>query len=275
MAEAGQSGNEDAICFIASDKKIRELSNIAIEEMVQQLTVSKDRLSVQQLLNLSTYYVNCNDVKLAINLAKSAYEKNEKLAWKEYVRILQLDATYENKVIALKVLRSVGTNGDIVACKMLGNQYETQATTESDMRIAIYWYRIAADSGDVDTQVRLAQIYEQGIGIQKDMEKAIYWYRIAAYNNSDLAKSKVSYKSKDCIVRELALLFDDGSEEVYEVKRVIAYKGEDYLVIFDSEIQEEFVVHYIENNTIDGFDINEVEEDIENAVLQIYNGEIK
>lgn len=275
LEEAIKSGNRDAICLIAASDEMQERCSIDIEKLVKSLIELKDELSVKQLLNLSWYYSNHNNVVMAITLVKSAYEKDEKMAWESYVRILRLDNTHENKILALKVLRDTATNGNAVACKMLGRQYENKASSESDMMTALYWYRRAAEIGDVDTQIHLAKIYEQGIGIQKNIEKAIYWYRIAAFNGSALAKSKVSYKSEDCIVQDLTLIFEDDSEQVCLVRKSITYQGKDYLVISDLEMQEKIVVRYIENSTADGFEIEETDESIENAVLQIYGGDSK
>lgn len=275
LENAVRSGNRDAVCLIAGNKEIYGCCGIDIDARIQEMLDTKNELSAKQLLGLSRYFLRQNDFEKSTDLARLAYEKDEKMSWADYVKVLQLGNSHEGRALALKVLREAATNGSVSACKSLGDQYERQAKTESDMMTALYWYRMAAEVGDVDAQLHIAQIYENGNIVQKDTDKAIYWYRIATYNGSQLARNKVSYKNKDCIVDTLTLVFEDDSELVCRVDKAVSYQGNDYLIVSDSETREKMVVLYIENNTIEGFEIEGVDVDTETAVLRIYGGESK
>lgn len=273
LTDAVRLGNRDAVCLIAGNKGIYECCDINIDGYIRDMLGLKNELSAKQLLSLSRYFSDQNDYERFMDLVRLAYEKDKKMAWKDYVKGLQSDNSHENRVIALKVLKEAAIGGNLSACKMLGEQYECEAETANDMMTALYWHRLAAEAGDVDTQFHLAQIYERGNVIQKDMEEAVYWYRIAAYNGSQPARNKVNYKSRDCIVDTLVLVFEDGTEAVFRVEKAVQYLGNDYLIISNSETQEKLVVLYVENNTVEGFEVKEVDEYIENTVLQIYGDE--
>ena len=275
LEESVRFGNRDAVCLIAGNKELYECCSVDVYAHIQKMLDTKNELSAKQLLGLSRYFLRGNNFEKSIDLARLAYEKDEKMSWADYVKVLQLGNSYESRVLALKVLREAATSGSVSACKILGDRYEYQAKTESDMMTALYWYRIAAEAGDVDAQLHIAQVYEHGAIVQKDIDKAIYWYRIAAYNGSQLARSKVSYKSRDCIINTLTLVFEDDSELVCRVGKAVTYHGNDYLIVSDSETREIMVIHYIENNTIEGFEIEGVDADTETAVLRIYGGEVK
>lgn len=276
MLQAALTMNPDAICFLACKIKELGLNESIIGELVTGLENSGRILTVRQLLNLAVYYsidtLLSYDLRKAIDFARRAYEQDEKLAWETYVSLLRIENTSEHAALALRVLRETAVNGCSNAAKILGKQYEDAAKTENDTMTAIYWYRMAADAGDVDTQVHLAEIYEQGLGIEKDLEKAIYWYRIAAYHGSEAAHRKVSYKSKDCIVRELTLVYEDDTEEVFHVKASFGYCENDYLIIQSPQTDKEMVVSYSENRTIDGFEVGEVDEQTKTIVLKAFYG---
>ena len=129
---------------------------------------------------------------------------------------------------------------------------------------------MAANAGNLNTQLHLAKIYEQGLGIERDLEKAIDWYRIAAYNGSDLAKRKVSFKSNECIIQNIVIEFEDDRESVCKVKMLLNFRENDYLIIEDPENHEDLVARYEENHSIEGFEIRGVDENTENLVLQVY-----
>ena len=55
---------------------------------------------------------------------------------------------------------------------------------------AMRWYREAAKGGDVGAQYLLASMYEQGDGAERDLRLARYWYDIAARNGDPAAAIK-------------------------------------------------------------------------------------
>lgn len=269
IKEAVKFGNRDAVCFVAGNAEIYNCCGLKLDTYIQKMLNSKRELSVKQLLGVIRYFVRKKDFGTAISLAEIAYEKDEKMAWGTYVEVLQLDNSRESRALSLKVIKEVATSGNALACKMLAEHCEGQAKTEQDMSTALYWYRMAAEVGDVDAQIRLAQIYECGIVVQKDIEQAIFWYKMAAYNGDQYAKSKVSYKSQDCIIDTITLEYEDDFEMLCQVEKAVSFEGNDYLILSDYETREKFVVYYMENNTIEGFEVKDVEETIEEEVLQM------
>ena len=93
-----------------------------------------------------------------------------------------------------KIYRQIAEKGNINAIKALAEYIESKASSFSDEKTALYWYKIAADAGDVSSQLRLAKVYETGEPDIKDLNKAVDWYEIAAANGSQEAYQKISYK---------------------------------------------------------------------------------
>jgi uncharacterized protein len=55
----------------------------------------------------------------------------------------------------------------------------------------VRWFREAAKGGDVGAQYLLASMYEQGDGVDRDLRLARYWYDIAAKNGDVAAPGKL------------------------------------------------------------------------------------
>ena len=106
----------------------------------------------------------------------------------------------------------------------------------------------------------------------RDIDNAIYWYRVAAYNGSQYAKEKISYKSPNCIVETLTLVFEDDTELECRVLSAENYQGADYLIIEDPETKEYITVKYVETDTIEGFEIEQVDTKTEKIVLDRFGG---
>lgn len=140
------------------------------------------------------------------------------------------------------------------------------------MLTALYWYRMAAEIGDLDAQIRLGEIFEAGKLVKQDLESAAYWYKVAAFNGSPYAKAKVNYKSPGCILKTLTLIFEDDSELECRVLGVEIFQGDDYLIIEDPDTKECIPVKYTETDTIDGFEIEQVDEKTEKIVLGKFGG---
>jgi TPR repeat protein len=59
------------------------------------------------------------------------------------------------------------------------------------MARAAHWFREAAKGGDVGAQYLLASQYEAGDGVARDLRLARYWYDVAARNGDEAAPGKV------------------------------------------------------------------------------------
>jgi hypothetical protein len=271
LEKAAQKHSPDAICLISSNVDLQRVCNVDLERELVSLLENRDALSPKQLIQISEYY-DGKDVALSLELARLSYEKDSKYAWEYYVSLLQKNKTHENKALALKATKEIAGEGNVAACLSLAKYYESQAKSENDMLTAIYWYRIAAEIGNLDAMLRLAEIHETGKLIHKDVETAIYWYKIAAFNGSQIAKRKVSYKSSECIVSNLTIVLEDNTELECNVQGVVTYQGNEYLIIEDPDSKALIPVKYIENSTIEGFEIEEVNENTEKSILRKFGG---
>ena len=52
----------------------------------------------------------------------------------------------------------------------------------------------------------------------------------------------------------------------------MSFQGDDYLILEDLDAKDCIPVKYTETNTIDGFEIEQVDKDIEKIVLSIFDG---
>ena len=268
---AALKGNSAAICLISSDKVLQRLCNFDIEEKLQGVLEYQNILSAKQLIQISRYYEE-KDAEYSLKLAKLSYEKEPKYSWEYYVNLLQKRKSHKHEALALRVIKEIATKGNVTAYILLAKYYEEQARTKEDMSFALYWYRMAAESGSLEAQMRLAEIYETGKNVDKDIESAIYWYGIAAFNGSQIAKCKVSYKCAECLIPTLNLVFEDDTELECKVQKSVTYQGDDYLIIETPDTKELMVVQYIETSTVEGFEINGVNESIEKIILRQLGG---
>ena len=268
---AAKNNSIDAMSFILSDIELQQLSTLDSREIVQYLLERKNELSSIQLIKLSSYFENF-DLTQALELAQLSYDRDEKNAWQYYVDLLKKLGTHESEAMALKVMKDIAAQGNITAYLTLAQRYEDQANTENDMLTALYWYRMAAESGELIAQLRLGEIYEEGKLVKRDLESAVYWYKVAAYNGSQYAKAKVNYKSSECIIHTLTLIFEDDTELECRVLGFVSHQGVEYLIVEDPDTKEYISVKYTETNTIDGFDIEQVDEKTEKIVLHKFGG---
>lgn len=271
LDQAAHGHSIDAMCFILADTELQRLCKLNLMETLRYLCERKNALSSEQLIQLSKYYEQ-TDLAQALELVRLSYNKDQKNAWQYYVKLLKKSGTHESDAMALKVTKDIAAEGNVAACLSLAHRYEDQAKTENDMLTALYWYRMAAEVGELDAQLRLARIYEKGKLVKKDLESAVYWYRVAAYNGSQYAKDKVSYKSPECIIHTLTLIFEDDIELEYRVLSVVNHQGTDYLLIEDPDTKEPIPVKYTEIDTIEGFEIEQVDEKTEKIVLHKLGG---
>lgn len=263
---AAKKHNIDAMCLILSDTELLSLCVLEVKKIAQYLLERKNELSSNQLIQLSKYFENAN-LSQALELAQLAHSKDAKSVWQYYVELLMRSGSHESKATALKVTKEMASEGNVLACLSLAHRYENQASTENDMLIALYWYRMAAENGNLDAQIRLGEIYEAGKLVKRDLESAADWYRLAAFNGSPYAKAKVNYKSQECILKTLKIIFEDDSELECRVLGVEMYLGDDYLIIEYPDTKECIPLKYTETDTIEGFEIEQVDEKTEKIVL--------
>lgn len=268
---AAKSHNLDAMCLILSNNELQTFSLLEPKEIERYLVERVNELSSNQLVQLSKYYENV-DLPQALELARLAYSKDAKASWQHFVELLKKSGSHESESTALKVTKEIASEGNTIACLSLARRYENQARTEKDMLTALYWYRLAAEIGDLDAQIRLGEVYEAGKLVKQDLESAAYWYKVAAYNGSTYAKAKVNYKSPECILNTLTLIFEDDSELECNVLGVESFQGDDYLIVEDPDTKECIPVKYTETDTIEGFEIEQVDDEIEKIVLDKFGG---
>lgn len=271
LEHAVKNSSIDAMCFILSNIEIQALKTFDLKKIENYLLERKEELSSNQLVQLSKYFEKY-DLTQTLELTKLSYAKDAKNTWQYYVALLNRVGSHESKAIALKITKDIAIEGNVIACLLLAKRYENQASTENDMLTALYWYRMAAEGGELEAQLHLGEIYENGKLVKKDIDNAIYWYRVAAYNGSQYAKEKISYKSPNCIVETLTLVFEDDTELECRVLSAENYQGADYLIIEDPETKEYITVKYVETDTIEGFEIEQVDTKTEKIVLDKFGG---
>lgn len=271
LERAAKSNNIDAMCLILSDAELLSLSVLDPKEILQYLLERENELTSNQLIQLSKHFEN-SDITHALKLAQLSYSKDAKCAWRYYVELLEKCGSHESKAMALKVTKDIAVEGNAIASMLLAKRYESQASTENDMLTALYWYRMAAEIGDLDAQIRMGEVYEAGKLVKQDLESAAYWYKVAAFNGSSFAKAKVNYKNPECILKTLTLIFEDDSELDCRVLGVESFQGNDYLIIEDPDTKECIPVKYTETDTIEGFEIEQVDEKTEKIVLGKFGG---
>lgn len=271
LERAVKSHHIDAMCLVLSDTELQTSSVLEPKVIAQYLLERKNELLANQLIQLGKYFENV-DLLQALELARLAYSKDSKSAWQYFVELLKKSGSHESEATALKVTKEIASEGNAIACLSLAHRYENRASTENDMLTAMYWYRMAAEIGDLDAQIRLGEVYEVGKLVKQDLESAAYWYKVAAFNGSSYAKAKVNYKSPECILKTLTLIFEDDSELDCRVLGVESFQGDDYLIIEDPDTKECIPVKYTETDTIEGFEIEQVDEKTEKIVLGKFGG---
>ena len=113
----------------------------------------------------------------------------------------------------INILKTKAENGDMFACRYLGNGYLNGTTPfTKDVEEGFKWIKKAAELGDDDSQLHMAYLYwtgnYKGMEIQRDESLARFWVK----------KASLSGKNKDAIY--LQALFDHQDQNFNE-----AYNG--------------------------------------------------
>lgn len=271
LFNSAASGYMDSICYLA--KRIKELpieNQKKITDIVGKTKIAYELLSVQQLIDLSFYYQQQVNLDQAISLAEIGYAKDPTLSWKRYIELLKKRNNTKDQTTIGKVYRQMAETGNIDAIRALAEYVEQKALSFSDIKTALYWYKIAADAGDVSSQLKLAKTYETGEQGIKDLNKAIEWYELAAANGSQEAYQRISYKSPWCIRKTVSLLMEDDSVLECDFQGYLFYQGKDYLIITDPDSQESVPLLYREIGTEGDFEVELVDEEEEKDILQAF-----
>lgn len=266
-----QSGNIDAACYVARYlNAFKEENRKIVMEFVGNINFDDDILSVDQLLNLTVYFEMQKDINFALYLAELAFEKDYAVSWKRYIELLKKRANPMDSTTIGKVYRQVAEKGNLDAIKNLAEHIEKTTSSASEMRTAMYWYKVAADAGDIAAQLRLAKIYETGDRVDRDINEAIGWYELASANGSKEAYDKISFKSSSCIRETVSLLMEDDSVFECDLKGFLSYQGKDYLVIIDPDSNEYVPLLYRELGTTGDFEVEILDEIEEQDVLRAF-----
>lgn len=271
LMDAAEKDNMDAICYMA--RNITSLSAInqnKIANFVEKIGSANDLLSVQQLIDLSYYFEDQNNLDSAISMLENAYTKEPAVSWTRYVEVLKERSDSMDHITIGKVYRQIAETGNISAIKALAAYVENKSSSAADIKTALYWYKIAADAGDLSSQLRLAKAYETGEQIKQDLKKAAEWYEIAAANGSSEAYQKISFKNPYCIRKTVSLILEDDSIIECNVQGFLSEHGDDYLIVADPDTDESVPLLYREIGTDGDFEVELLEEDQEDAILQAF-----
>ncbi len=271
LMDAAEKDNIDAICYMA--RNITSLSAInqnKIANFVGKIEPTYDLLSVQQLIDLSYFYEDKNDLNSALCILENAYMKEPTLSWTRYVEVLEKRSASKDHIMIGKVYRQVAETGNISAIKALAAYVENKSSSVADIKTALYWYKIAADAGDLSSQLRLAKAYETGEQTKQDLKKAVEWYEIAAANGSAEAYKKISFTSPHCIRKTVSLILEDDSIIECNVQGFLSEQGDDYLIVADPDTNESIPLLYREIGTDGDFEVEPLEEAQEDSILQAF-----
>lgn len=122
------------------------------------------------------------------------------LATLVWMTIAALAGAYEDAVAAaqrgdnetaLRIFRSLASEGDAKGQFGLGSMYSYGAGVPKDDAEAAKWFRKAAEQGHADAQFSLGIMHTNGIGVSQDDAKALRWYRMAAEQGHMVAQHNI------------------------------------------------------------------------------------
>ena len=107
---------------------------------------------------------------------------------------------------ALKILRPLALQGNIVAQHNLGIMYENGLGVPQDFAEAVKLYRLVAERGIQSAQFNLGNMYRRGLGVPQDFAEAAKWYRLAADQGDAYAQSNLGlmYKNGQGVIMDYA-----------------------------------------------------------------------
>ncbi len=90
-------------------------------------------------------------------------------------------------------LQTRAQNGDVVAQRQLGQNYDFGHGVAQDYGQAAKWYQLAADQGDAIAQNNLASLYQYGLGVPTNYLQAFELYQKAAAQGNAMAQNSLGY----------------------------------------------------------------------------------
>lgn len=205
----------------------------------------------------------------AITFAKKAYEISPSEGWEIYYQQLQIRGAVGDIPLSIKVIKDAVDDGNSNAAYILGEKHRIGDGVVQNYTIALNWFRIAANAGNTSAQYQMGMLYEHGLGVKKDPEQAISWYRKAAYGGYSEAKEKISYRTSN-LLKDVTLQFDDGSELNCPVEGIFDFAGDSYMIVKDPDSPEIIAFGYREVHTIDGFELNNLDDTTHDNVIRAY-----
>lgn len=230
---------------------------------------NSDDIGWQANLALAQYYAHLSDNAKAIIYSKKVYDERPSEGWKIYCQQLQSRNGVGDIPLSIRVMKEAVGDGSSEAAFMLGEKHRTGDGVVQNYTIALSWFRIAANAGNVSAQYQMGMFYEHGLGVKKDIDQAIYWYRKAAYSGSIKAKEKISYRTSN-LLNDVTLRFDDGGELICPVMGIFDYNGDSYMIVKDPDSPEFIAFAYREVHTIDGFELNNLDDATHDSVIKAY-----
>ncbi len=99
--------------------------------------------------------------------------------------------------LKLKQLTLLAEAGDFYSMHNLAVQLDSGEYIPKDVKMAAFWYRIAADHGYSFSQCNLGDMYQTGIGVEQSAGNAIYWYTQAAMQGEPVAYMSLGLRFAD------------------------------------------------------------------------------
>lgn len=99
--------------------------------------------------------------------------------------------------IAAHYHRMAAEKGNASSAYKLGEMYENGMGVSQDYKIALRWFQAAADSGDRYGEFRVGYFYQKGLGVPRDALTARYWYERSALQDNEWAFHMLAFMFAD------------------------------------------------------------------------------
>jgi hypothetical protein len=100
-------------------------------------------------------------------------------------------ASVSSQTPSVDNLQQRAANGDMVAQRLLGVDYDFGQGVQQNYTEAAKWYQLAADQGDAIAENNLGSLYEYGQGVPEDYSKALELYQKSAAQGFAMAENSL------------------------------------------------------------------------------------
>ena len=184
--------------------------------------------------------------------------------------MLRRNSSQVDSITGQQHLKEAAAEGNAEAMYFLGTVYEEGIGVPSNYNNALFWYKTAAEIGNEKSQFKMGYFYENGLSVNKDIDEAAEWYYAAAVNGHETAHQKISYKSPMCILKNVDVSFEDGTDLSCPFEGMIEYAGSDYMIVRDPETNDLYPFVYTETDDYN-FEIHGLESEQEqNTILKLF-----